>query len=101
MTKLIAELEKLENFLEKYMKVMKDKVNHYDEKLKNKEEQTEFQTQKQGLETKIEKVKPILAQLYLDKSKIETSGAGSNQGKAVGTASGVGIGAAGGAAAGA
>jgi len=108
MPKIInAELEKLESFLEKYKKIIKDKIDHYEEDLKSKknsdEQRTNFQQQKQELETKIEKVKPYLAQLYIDRDKVEISkdeGA-SNKGKVAGTVGGAGMGAAGGAAAGA
>jgi len=91
MKKINIELEKLESFLEKYKEVMKDEINRCDK------------DRKQELETKIEKVKSYLAQLYLDKDKVEISkdeGA-SNKGKVAGTVGGAGIGAAGGAAAGA
>jgi len=53
------ELEKLGNLLEKYIEVMKEKVNSYDE---TKSEE------KQKLEEKIEK-----AQSYLDKIKVPKS----------------------------
>jgi len=40
MPKIInAELEKLESFLEKYKKIIKDKIDHYEEDLKSKKKQ--------------------------------------------------------------
>src|SRR5437868_7016649 len=69
LNKLNPELEKLENYLEKYVKAMKDEVSRCDETLKlketNKKQQSELQHQKKELETKIEK-----AQLYLDKIRV-------------------------------
>ncbi|CAG8671238.1 8745_t:CDS:2 [Ambispora gerdemannii] len=63
------ELEKLDNFLIKYEKIIKEEVSRCDEKLEsveiNEKQKTELRNKKQELETKFEK-----AQSYLDKIRI-------------------------------
>ena len=58
------ELEKLGDSLKKYIKMMKDEINHCDEKLNSgkvdEKQQSELQNQKQELEKKIEKAKTYL-----------------------------------------
>jgi len=58
------ELEKLGDFLEKYVKIMEDEINYCATKLKsgevNEKQSSELQNQKQKLEIKIGKAKNYL-----------------------------------------